>query len=231
MNASHGNIQHILRTTALIGLSCLFPVASQPVSVPQSNVPCNWLQEVKRTNTWLERDQSARKVFGMLHRDKLQGKPVSEQQLADASKNAEEVDKTLQAELDDLVNRCGWPTTSGFGDKAPQYAALIVQHADLPYQERYVPLMQAAVDAGELAPRHLALLVDRILVRKGLPQRYGSQLTQKDGKLVVSPVEEPADLAALDARRASVSMIPTSFCVYLATFVPRPSSELCKHLE
>ena len=85
--------------------------------------------------------------------------------------------------------------------------------------------MQAAADAGELAQRHVAMLVDRMLMRKDLPQRYGSQLTtNKDGKLVVYPMEDPA---GVDARRAAVGMKPVSFCAYIASFEPTPQWELC----
>lgn len=153
------------------------------------------------------------------------GKPITDQQVSEAWDSAASNDKVLQGELDDLVARCGWPTTSGYGDKAPQYAAFIVQHADLPYQERYLPLMQAAADAKELAPRHVAMLVDRILMRKKLPQRYGTQLTMKDGELAVYPIEDPEHV---DERRAAVAMIPASFCAYIARFEPTPQSDLCK---
>lgn len=85
--------------------------------------------------------------------------------------------------------------------------------------------MQSAVDTGELAARHLAMLVDRILTRKELPQRYGTQLTTRDGKLVVYPIEDPEHV---DERRAAVAMIPASFCAYIAMFEPTPQSDLCK---
>lgn len=213
---------------------CLVPIcatlwlaasAAEPSPAAAKSVPCDWLQEVKRTNTWFERDQESRKTAILLQQGKHRGEPVSDQQIADAWRAAELNDKILQGELDDLVARCGWPTTSGYGDKAPQYAAFIVQHADLAYQERYLPMMQAAADAGELAQRHVAMLVDRILMYKKLPQRYGTQLTGKDGQLVVYPIEDPE---GLDARRAAVGMVPTSFCAYIARFEPTPQSELCK---
>lgn len=121
--------------------------------------PCDWLQEVKRTNTWFERDQESRMKAMFLQEDQRLGKPITDQQVSEAWASAASNDKVLQGELNDLVERCGWPTTSGYGDKAPQYAAFIVQHADLPYQEKYLPLMQSAVDAGELAARHLAMLL------------------------------------------------------------------------
>lgn len=38
--------------------------------------------------------------------------------------------------------------------------------------------MQAAADTGDLAQRHVAMLVDRMLMLKDLPQRYGAQLTR-----------------------------------------------------
>jgi hypothetical protein len=200
------------------------PVAAETVRAVGKRAPCDWLQEVKRTNTWFERDQGSRMTIGMLYQDKQMGKPVTDQQLKDAERAAIENDKVLQGELDELVARCGWPTTSGYGDKAPQYASFIVQHADLPFQERYLPMMQAAADAGELAQRHVAMLVDRMLMRKGLPQRYGSQLTSKDGALVVYPIEDPE---RVDARRTAVGMVPASFCAYIASFEPAPQSELC----
>lgn len=199
--------------------------ASEDAQPKAQKVACDWLQEVKRTNTWFERDQGSRMTIGMIYQDKQLGKPVTHQQLEEAQRAAEANDKVLQGELDDLVARCGWPTTSGYGDKAPQYAAFIVQHADLPFQERYLPMMQVAADAGELAQRHVAMLVDRILMRKELPQRYGTQLTTVDGKLVVYPIEDPA---GVDARRSAVGMVPASFCAYIARFEPTPESELCK---
>jgi hypothetical protein len=85
--------------------------------------------------------------------------------------------------------------------------------------------MQAAADAQELKPDLVALLEDRILVRKGLPQRYGTQLHKVEEKLVVYPIEDPEHV---DDRRAAVGFFPASFCVYIAMFDSPPQSELCK---
>lgn len=187
---------------------------------------CDWLQEVKRTNTWLERDQNGRIAFmNLLNKQKQLEGAVTDQQVEAAKEAVRAEDQTLQGELDDLVARCGWPTTSGYGEKATLYAAFIVQHADLPYQEKYLPMMQAAADAKELKPGLVAMLVDRVLVRKGLPQRYGTQLHKNDGKSVVYPIEDPEHV---DERRAAVDLIPASFCVYIAMFDSPPQSDLCK---
>ena len=210
----------------LSGFAVAATAAAQPFTahaVSKANA-CDWLQEVKRTNTWFERDQNARKAVQLLREKKRTDPTVTEQQLSAAWDSVVKNDRVLQSELDDLVGRCGWPTTSGYGDKAPQYAAFIVQHAALPYQEKYLPMMQAAADAKELAPRHVAMLVDRILMHKKLPQRYGTQLVSEGGKLVVYRLENPREL---DKRRAAVAMVPASFCAYLAMFEPTPQSALC----
>jgi hypothetical protein len=100
-----------------------------------------------------------------------------------------------------------------------------VQHADLTYQEKYFPIMQAAATAGELPIRYVAMLVDRILMRKKLPQLYGSQLTDESGTLAVYPMEDPQHV---DERRAAAGMVPVSFCAYISMFTPVPQSDLCE---
>lgn len=186
--------------------------------------PCNWLHEVKRTNTWFERDQGERIAAHRLQDQQRTDKSITDLQISEAKEAVRANDRQLQAELDDLVARCGWPTTSGYGDKAPQYAAFIVQHAELQYQEKYLPVMQAAVAAGELPEHLVATLIDRILMRKKLRQRYGSQLTEVNGTLTVYPMEEPQHV---NERRAAVGMVPASFCAYVALFTPQPKTDLC----
>jgi len=214
----------------IVALLALLPITAssgdwEVEQSTQKKPPCDWLQEVKRTNTWFERDQNGRRNAYLLHEQKRLGEPITDQELSAARDAVSAEARVLQSELDDLVVRCGWPTTSGYGDKAPQYAAFIVQHADLPFQEKYLPMMQAAADANELAPRHVAMVVDRILMRKGLPQRYGSQLTSEGNTLVVYQIEDPEHV---DERRSAVGMVPASFCAYIATFTPIPQSDLCE---
>ena len=85
------------------------------------------------------------------------------------------VDRENLALLDVIVCKFGWPTKSALGEKAALTPFLIVQHADLPVQETYLPSIKAAVAAKEADPTHLATLEDRINVRHGRPQVYGSQ--------------------------------------------------------
>ncbi|MBY0234911.1 MAG: hypothetical protein K2W93_08020 [Burkholderiaceae bacterium] len=177
---------------------------------------CNWLIEVKRTNTWLERDQRERIKMGELFLTaKKNGTAVNQEERKAISERMHATDAILQGELEDLVARCGWPTTTEFGDKAPQYAATIVQHASLEFQLKYEPLMRASANANELPKRLWATLDDRIRVRKNLPQRYGTQLKTDGPELTLWPIE---DEEHLDERRAEVDMVPVPICAYLGLF-------------
>ena len=226
----------------LLILSCLFSLNStclaQPVSdstelqsvvadlLAKKATPCNWLAEVKRTNTWLERDQASRAELGILHKA-ANGKSIDPAKIAEIEARASATDKVLQGELDDLVRRCGWPTTSGFGDKAPQYAALVILHADLAYQLKYFPVMKAAVGLDELPARFLANAEDRIRMLQKKPQIYGSQIVagKNPGELALWPIEDEANV---DERRGKVGMIPANICAYIGLFTPRVQYERCK---
>jgi hypothetical protein len=47
------------------------------------------------------------------------------------------------------------------------------------------------------------LLVDRVLIRQGLPQRYGTQFMFVEGGIEFHPIEDPE---SVDERRADVGL-------------------------
>ena len=93
------------------------------------------------------------------------------------------------------------------GREAAIAAFLILQHASYETQVEYLPLVQAAVEVGELKGQWLAMLQDRILVSEGKPQIFGTQLRQDEttGGLQRYPIEDEANV---DARREELGMIP-----------------------
>jgi hypothetical protein len=103
-----------------------------------------------------------------------------------------------------IISEIGWPTTSKVGPQAEHMAWLLVQHAELEFQKECFALM-AREPADEVCPRHLAYLEDRIRVRDGLPQRYGTQLQQSGDGWELLPTLDPEDL---DARRRAVGLEP-----------------------
>ncbi|OZC02327.1 DUF6624 domain-containing protein [Rubricoccus marinus] len=115
-------------------------------------------------------------------------------------------DSLNQIALDALVDARGWPLMSEVGWRGASAAYLVVQHAPLAFQLRYLPKIEAAVEAGESEPEWLAELTDRVLVRQDLPQRYGSQIhTAETGARTFYPIE---DIENVDARRAAVGLGP-----------------------
>jgi hypothetical protein len=115
------------------------------------------------------------------------------------------------------VHRTGWFKASVYGDMAEGAAWLMVQHADRDpeFQREILALLEPLLATHDTAPQEYALLFDRVAVKAGRPQRYGTQ-----GKCTgtatwqESPVENEADL---DKRRAEMSLPP--MVEYRAGFV------------
>ena len=130
-------------------------------------------------------------------------------------KEQTDLDKRLLRRVEEIIKEYGWPGKSLVGPNASLAAFLVIQHADYEYQKKYFPLMNEAMKKGEIEPRHLALLEDRILMREGKKQIYGSQLKRDEatGKYELWPIEDEENL---DKRRASVGLEPIA--EYLKNF-------------
>lgn len=119
----------------------------------------------------------------------------------------EELDSINLIKVENIFARHGYPGKSKVGKQLASAAFLVIQHADLAHQEKYFPLLEQAAQAGELEKSSLALLIDRIRMRKGEKQLYGSQVTDRDGdgKYDFHPIEDEANV---DKRRAEIGLGP-----------------------
>lgn len=117
------------------------------------------------------------------------------------------IDTKLIQQLEAIIARHGWPTISLVGKEANLNAFLILQHADLSYQKKYFPLLKAAAAKNEARKSDVAMLEDRILMREGKKQIYGSQLrmNEQTQRLELYPIEDEENV---DIRRASVGLQP-----------------------
>ena len=115
----------------------------------------------------------------------------------------------------DIIEKRGWPGSSSVGDKANRTVWLVIQHAAVELQEKYLPLLKASVAEGESSGSNLALLEDRILMYRNKPQIYGSQVrgNSETGELEVYKIADPENV---DLRRAEVGL--GSLKSYLARF-------------
>lgn len=178
------------------------------------STPCDWYKETRQTNQWFERDQQPRQqLMAIYSRAQESGIAADPAQVKEAMALIDEADGALRKALEDLVTRCGWPSRTAFGQAAVQSAYMVVQHAPLDYQLKYLPVITAATAQGEFEKRHLALLTDRILVRQQKPQRYGTQTRVIDalGNAEMFPIE---DEEAVDRLRADAGIVPVSICAY-----------------
>jgi hypothetical protein len=124
--------------------------------------------------------------------------------------------------LEAIIAELGWPKRSVVGARAASAAFLILQHADISAQKKYLPLARAAAAENEMQPSSLALLEDRILLREGKKQIYGSQVQRNEaGEWDTLPLEDPANV---DQRRASVGLPPLAD--YLAGFAQRSGGKV-----
>ncbi len=114
------------------------------------------------------------------------------------------VDSLNRVAVDSLLQN-GWP--EGLSEHSNRTIWLIIDHADVEYQERYLPLIGQQAVRGTISPSDYATLLDRVNVRRQRPQRYGTQTgyKQRDDEVFtfVYPIE---DIDALDSLRLSVGL-------------------------
>ncbi|ODT03645.1 MAG: hypothetical protein ABS52_08550 [Gemmatimonadetes bacterium SCN 70-22] len=109
--------------------------------------------------------------------------------------------------LREVVRSQGFPTHAQVGRDGVAAATLLVQHADAApdFQGEMLPTFEALHRSGDVTGQELALLTDRVAKARGRPQRYGSQTTIVDGKVIIDPIE---DSAGVDARRRALGLPP-----------------------
>lgn len=118
------------------------------------------------------------------------------------------IDQENLSWLKAVVKEKGWPGKSMVGRDGAEGAFLIAQHAanDLDFMAECHKLIVEAHQAGNAEGQWVALITDRLLVLKDKKkQRYGTQLTSRDGKRVPLPIE---DEAKVDERRKALGMPP-----------------------
>lgn len=104
-----------------------------------------------------------------------------------------------------ILDERGWPDKALIGERGTSAIFLVIQHADQGTQEKYLPVVTKAMEDGNLPSRQYAMFFDRLLLRQGKRQVYGTQLAMsKESKApYVLPLEDPEHV---DARRAQMGL-------------------------
>lgn len=122
----------------------------------------------------------------------------------------------LLKEVEAIVKLYGWPTIAMVGEKASEAAFLIVQHANPSDIKRYLPMVVAAAQRGEIKRKWAAMMVDRHLLNTDGVQLYGTQFSRNGKRNKVTGIVEWTPLAPepvvdeenLAARRKTVGLEP-----------------------
>lgn len=107
-----------------------------------------------------------------------------------------------------ILDQYGWLGEDKVGNKGNVTLFLVIQHANLKIQQKYLPMLRKAVKKGKAKASSLALLEDRVALREGRKQIYGSQMSSVPDhpeKYYLSPLIDPDNV---DKRRASVGLQP-----------------------
>jgi hypothetical protein len=118
------------------------------------------------------------------------------------------IDSINRLKIDSIFNQYNvYPGKDMLGYDNRNIFFIVIQHAPLETQEKYLPFLQQAVEKKQLDKSNLCYLIDRILSSKDLPQKYGTQLVlnKEKGKYELYKVENLKDI---DKVRADMGLGP-----------------------
>jgi hypothetical protein len=94
----------------------------------------------------------------------------------------EKINKQNVKDLEELVNKKGWPKISNVGENAASAAYLIIQHSTIELQKKYISEIKKLCEENEAKWSNYAYMYDRIQMNENKPQKYGSQLRYNEEK-------------------------------------------------
>ena len=165
---------------------------------------CNYDRPLRREllSIWNE-DQGSRLEWQYLWQKHGEGSPKVDSIIQVVHR----LDSLHLIRIEKILDEKGWVGKDKVGKLANNTFFIVIQHADLKTQEKYLPMMRLAVREGRSEASWLALLEDRVALGEGKKQIYGSQIyyDKKSKKSFVAPLEDPDQV---DARRKAVGLGP-----------------------
>jgi hypothetical protein len=116
------------------------------------------------------------------------------------------LDSINLVKIEKILDEYGWLGFDKVGRMGALTIFLVIQHSPLAVQQKYLPMMREAVKNKQAIAANLALLEDRVALREGRKQIYGSQIaSDSTGRTFLQPLEDPDHV---DERRSSVGLGP-----------------------
>ena len=173
-----------------------------------------------------EDDQSLRKEYQKIEKEF----GWNSQQAKDLWAKQEILDSINIVKVTAIIDKYGWLGINEVGDNGNSALFLVLQHSDLNTQLEYLPVLEKATEKGKATKSELAYFKDRVLLRQGKKQVYGTQYEWDDEKkeYYLASVIEPEKL---NERRESVGIL--SIEEYYETYLNREwnLSEYIKRIE
>jgi hypothetical protein len=108
--------------------------------------------------------------------------------------------------LNEIIDKIGYPTVDKVGKEASEAAWLIIQHSigQPDFMKKSAELLRVAVNENKADPKGLAYLTDRIAVFEGKPQRYGTQFDwDENGEMSPNKFD---DISKVNQRRKTLGL-------------------------
>lgn len=105
-----------------------------------------------------------------------------------------EIDSINQQHLKEILANHGWLPQSKVGEKASDAIFYVIQHSDIELMQKYFPQLKELAAMNEAKLTHAAMMEDRLLMRHGKKQKYGTQASgtlREDEKFAIWPIENP----------------------------------------
>jgi hypothetical protein len=97
-----------------------------------------------------------------------------------------------QKKIREILDKYGWIEQSKIGEKAADAFFYAIQHSDTILMIKWLPEFKRLADLGEADRAECAMMEDRLLMRRGKKQIYGSQAAvfRDDKKVAIWPIED-----------------------------------------
>lgn len=127
-----------------------------------------------------------------------------------------------------ILDKYGWLSERSTSKKANTALFYIVQHAGLNLQIKYSGILKEAVQKGNAKPSEYAYLFDRISMRQGKRQIYGSQISvSTNGGSYFYPIKDEPNV---NKRRKNIGLPPLQEVALESGFVYHlPSKDASKN--
>ncbi|AEI47364.1 DUF6624 domain-containing protein [Runella slithyformis] len=109
--------------------------------------------------------------------------------------------------VQNILDKYGWLGPDVIKEKGSTTLFLVIQHADLSTQIKYLPILKEAVRLGKAENSALALLEDRVALQQGKCQIYGTQIDY-DTQTRTYYIPSLCDPISVNKRREEVGLNP-----------------------